>query len=209
DVTTDRSSPTLWSRAAVSHIGRVQAALDDARSQLERLEQWGCTCAWRLRTGNKLLAAGNGGSAAHAQHLTAELIGRYHAERCPLPAIVLHGDASAMTAIVNDYGADEMFSRQVRGLGVPGDVFIAFSTSGRSTNLVNAAAAARARGLATFAFCGPAPNPLADRCDDVIAVSAADTPTIQEVHQVLLHLLCDAIDHCLSASPGPAQVPSR
>ena len=200
-------APGSWrAESAAPHLGRLQAALATVEPRLDRLEQWAHTCAVRLRTGNKLLAAGNGGSAAHAQHLTAELIGRYRVERNPLPAIVLHGDSSALTAIVNDYGVDEMFRRQVLGLGAPGDVFVSFSTSGRSPNLVAAAAAAHDAGLATLTFCGPLPNPLAACCDDAIDVPIADTPTIQGVHQVLLHLFCDAVDHSLLAGRAPSAV---
>jgi D-sedoheptulose 7-phosphate isomerase len=177
------------------HLERVLEALGKVEPHLPRVHRWAQLCTTRLVAGGKLLAAGNGGSAAHAQHLTAELVGRYRDERPPLAAIVLHGDTSAMTAIVNDYGADEMFRRQVHALGTPLDVFVAFSTSGRSPNLVLAAHAARAAGLLTLAVCGPPSSPLAAACEDAMTVDAPDTPAIQEVHQVLVHLLCDAIDH--------------
>jgi D-sedoheptulose 7-phosphate isomerase len=192
------SRTTSWAqRDGRAHLARAREALELVEPELARVEEWATTCAMRLRTGNKLLAAGNGGSAAHAQHLTAELVGRYRDERAPMPAIVLHGDASAVTAIVNDYGADELFRRQVLAFATPGDVFFAFSTSGRSPNLLHAVAAARDHGALTLALTGAAPNPLAAACDDAIAVQSPDTPAVQEVHQVLLHLFCDAVDHAL------------
>src|SRR5690606_34246671 len=118
-------------------------ALAGLRAQVPLVEGWGRELAARLASGSRLLAAGNGGSAAQAQHLTAELVGRYRDERAPLSAIALHAETSALTAIVNDYGIDEMFARQVRAHGRPGDVLVVMSTSGRSPNMLAAAAAGR------------------------------------------------------------------
>lgn len=193
------------------------AALRDALGVLDpgALDRWGSRLAGVLHGGGRLLVAGNGGSAAQAQHLTAELVGRYLAERPPMSAIALHADTSALTAIGNDYGFDAVFARQVQGHGRPGDVFLALSTSGRSANLLQAAAAARAAGLAVWAFTGPAPNPLALAADDSLCVPAAATATVQEVHLVALHLLCAAVDSALgvsdrgaaaAAGPTPASI---
>lgn len=124
----------------------------------DRLEQWGRHLALRLAAGARLLVAGNGGSAAQAQHLTSELVGRFDAERVPLSAIALHADSSAVTAIVNDYGAREVFARQVHAHGRPGDVLLLISTSGRSPNVLAAAAAGRELGLTTWALTGPGPT---------------------------------------------------
>jgi D-sedoheptulose 7-phosphate isomerase len=137
---------------------------------------------------------GNGGSAAQAQHLTAELVGRYETERDPFSAICLHGDTSTLTAIANDYGAEEAFARQVRAHARPGDVLLCLSTSGSSANVVAAARAARECGAETWAFTGPAPNPLADECDEAVTLDCAPTSTVQELHQVALHMLCGAVD---------------
>ncbi|HTI35747.1 MAG TPA: SIS domain-containing protein, partial [Miltoncostaea sp.] len=160
---------------------------------------WGARLSRRLGTGARLLVAGNGGSAAHAQHLTAELVGRYRDERQPLSAIALHADTSSFTAIVNDYGADAGFARQVHAHGRPGDVLMVLSTSGRSPNLVAAVEAARCCGMASVALTGPAPNPLAAAADDALAVDAGSTATVQEIHQVVVHLVCAAVDAAFAA----------
>jgi D-sedoheptulose 7-phosphate isomerase len=147
-----------------------------------------------LLQGRRLLAVGNGGSAAQAQHLTAELVGRYCDDRIPFSAIALHADTSSLTAISNDYGVDEAFSRQVRAHGRPGDVLVALSTSGRSPNVLASVAAARGLGLTVWGLTGPAPNPLAAACDEALSVHSPSGATVQEVHLVAVHLLCAAID---------------
>jgi D-sedoheptulose 7-phosphate isomerase len=157
-----------------------------------------------LLGGGRLLAAGNGGSAAQAQHLTAELVGRYRDERRPLSAIALHAETSSFTAIVNDYGADTVFARQVRAHGRDGDVLLALSTSGRSANLLRAVEAARECGVQPWCFTGSAPNPLHDICDERIAVAAPTTATVQEAHLVLVHLLCASVD-AVARARGHAQ----
>jgi D-sedoheptulose 7-phosphate isomerase len=176
------------------HVRALEQALGALRVSMPDVEAWGARLAARLRDGGRLLAAGNGGSAAHAQHLTAELVGRYHDERQPLSAIALHADTSSFTAIVNDYGADAGFARQVQAHGRPGDVLVVLSTSGRSSNLVAAVEVARRCGMTTLALTGPAPNPLAAAADDALAVDAPTTATVQEVHQVVVHLVCAAVD---------------
>lgn len=185
-------------RSARAHIAALSEALARVERDAPRIERWGAALAARLGSGARLLCAGNGGSAAHAQHLSAELVGRYRDERVPLSAIALHAETSSLTAIVNDYGPDEGFARQVRAHGRPGDVLLALSTSGRSRNLMAAAAAAREAGLVTWALTGPAPNPLAGAVDEAVAVDAAATATVQEVHQVLVHLVCEAVDAALA-----------
>jgi phosphoheptose isomerase len=143
---------------------------------------------------------GNGGSAAHAQHLTAELVGRFRTERQPLSAIALHAETSTLTALVNDYGIDAMFERQVVAHGRPGDVLLLLSTSGNSTNLVTAAHAARRGGLTVRALTGAGPNRLAAAADEVVTVASSDAAVVQDVHQVAVHLLCAQID--VSLAPG-------
>lgn len=198
-----RPAPVWASR----HLEALQDALASIDDQLVRLERWSTELHRALEGGGRLLAVGNGGSAAQAQHLTAELVGRFRHERRPFSAIALHADTSAVTALANDYGFEEVFARQIRAHGRPGDVLVALSTSGRSANVVRAVETATDAGLTTWAFTGSAPNPLAAAADDAIAVVSSDTAAIQEVHQVLVHLLCVALDRCVGVEvddPGPA-----
>jgi D-sedoheptulose 7-phosphate isomerase len=185
------------------------AALRDALARMEdiagtRAASWGCHLAGVLGTGGRLLACGNGGSAAEAQHLTGELVGRFLHDRRPLSAIALHADTSALTAITNDYGGHESFARQVFAHGRPGDVLIALSTSGASRNVVSAVKAAHEVGMTAWALTGPAPNTLAAVCDDAIAVEAPSAATVQEIHLAIVHALCIAIDDALGVvAPTP------
>lgn len=181
------------------HLRQLQDALDGLHGDLGRLDRWGRDLARVLSGGGRLLAAGNGGSAAQAQHLTAELVGRYLHDRRPLSALALHADTSAVTAIVNDYGADEVFARQVRAHGRRGDVLVALSTSGRSPNVLRAAEAARGLGMSVLALTGPTPNPLVAAADESVSVDGP-TPTVQEVHQVAIHLICEALDDELAGA---------
>jgi D-sedoheptulose 7-phosphate isomerase len=185
------------------------AALRSALAMMEdiagaRAARWGRHLAGVLGTGGRLLACGNGGSAAEAQHLTGELVGRFLHDRRPLSAIALHADTSALTAITNDYGGHESFARQVFAHGRPGDVLIALSTSGASRNVVSAAKAAHEVGMTAWALTGPAPNTLAAVCDDAIAVEAPNPATVQEIHLAVVHAICLAIDEALGvAVPKP------
>jgi glycosyltransferase involved in cell wall biosynthesis/phosphoheptose isomerase len=191
------------------HLGALRDALAELEFDVERIEAWGERLADVLAAGGRLLAVGNGGSAAEAQHLTAELVGRFRTERQPLSAICLHGDTSSLTAIANDYGAEEAFARQVRAHGRPGDVLIALSTSGRSPNVVRAVEAANALGIATWALTGAEPSPLADVCDDVLRLRSTDAATTQELHLIALHILCGAVDRelALREPAAPAAAP--
>lgn len=196
----------------LDHELQVARALESIRPEAPTVDRWGRTLARRLVDGGRLLVAGNGGSAAEAQHLTAELVGRFVDERRPLSAICLSAETSSLTAIVNDYGADEMFARQVAAHGRPGDVVLLLSTSGRSPNVLRAAERANELGIRTWAMTGSAPNPLARCCDDALAVDAPSTAVVQAVHLVLVHALCAAVDAHLTAGtpvPVPAQVASR
>ncbi|HEU4450354.1 MAG TPA: SIS domain-containing protein [Gaiellaceae bacterium] len=194
------------SQAAVLRGNAHLAALRRALAALERdvpvLEAWGARLAHALLRGGRLLAVGNGGSAAQAQHLTSELVGRYVDERIPLSALALHAESSSLTAIANDYGAEAAYARQVRAHGRPGDVLLALSTSGRSPNVLAAAEAARAGRLAVWALTGPAPNRLAALAEESLAVEAAATATVQEAHQVAIHLLCAAVDREVELATG-------
>jgi D-sedoheptulose 7-phosphate isomerase len=175
------------------HLDNVVPALDSLRSQSGRLAAWGVELAQRLLRGQRLLAAGNGGSAAEAQHLTAELVGRFDGERVPFSAISLHAESSAMTAIANDYGYDDVFARQVRAHGRSGDVLLLLSTSGKSRNLLRAAEAASRLNITTWALTGSGPNPLSDACDEAVMIDALNA-NAQEGHLIALHAVCRAFD---------------
>jgi D-sedoheptulose 7-phosphate isomerase len=151
-----------------------------------------------FRAGHKLLIAGNGGSAADAQHIAGEFLSRLNFDRNPLPAIALTVDTSVLTAVGNDYGFERVFERQVRGLGQPGDVFIAISTSGRSPNVVAALKAAREGGLTTVGFTGTAANgTMQPLCDHCLAAPSAETPQIQQIHIVAAHAICGLVERDL------------
>lgn len=144
--------------------------------------------------GGKLLACGNGGSAADAQHFVAELIGRMGPERRSLPAVTLSVDPSAMTAIGNDYGYENVFARQVEGLGRDGDVLLAISTSGKSPNILRAIQAAHARGMKVIALSGEGGDPSLAACDVAIHIPASNTQRVQELHMAVLHAVCAHVD---------------
>jgi D-sedoheptulose 7-phosphate isomerase len=182
------------------HFAALRGALGQMRFAVPKIHAWGAHLASVLPAGHRLLACGNGGSAAEAQHLTGELVGRFRNERRPLSAIALHADTSAGTAIANDYGEHEFFARQVRAHGRPGDVLVALSTSGSSPNVVAAAKAAQEIGVTTWALTGPAPNPLAALCDDAISVDALSMATVQEVHLALVHALCATMDESMGVA---------
>jgi phosphoheptose isomerase len=177
-----------------SHVDQLTAALRSPETGLSAARRWGRLLAAPLTAGHRLLVAGNGGSAAEAQHLTAELVGRYVADRPPMSAIALHAETSSLTAISNDFGPAEAFARQVAAHGRPGDTLLLLSASGRSQNVLAAASQARSLGIRVWAMTGPPPNPLAALADDAICVAAPDTATVQEVHLVAIHALCDALD---------------
>lgn len=175
------------------HIEALTPTLRSLHDSSGRLASWGVRLAERLVAGQRLLAAGNGGSAAEAQHLTAELVGRFDGEREAFSAIALHAETSAITAIANDYGYEQAFARQVRGHGRPGDVLVLFSTSGRSPNLLCAVEAARDMGVETWSLTGPAPNPLALASDENVAIEGPSA-NVQECHLVAVHAVCRAFD---------------
>jgi D-sedoheptulose 7-phosphate isomerase len=189
------------------HINALIRALYRLEADEPRLIRWAGLAADRLRDGGRLLAAGNGGSAAQAQHLVAELVGKLDHDRPPLSAIALSAETCGLTAIGNDYGFDRVFSRQVTAHTRPGDVVVLMSTSGRSPNVVAAAEAARAAGAQVWAMTGTAPNPLSMACDDTFAVPAADTQVIQEVHLTAVHLLCAHVDAVLDGFRAGAPQP--
>lgn len=157
-----------------------------------------------MRAGRKLMIAGNGGSAADAQHIAGEFISRLTFDRAPLPALALTTDTSAITATGNDYGYERVFERQVLGLGQAGDVFLAISTSGNSANVVRALEAARARGIVTLGFAGGNGGRVAALCDHVLLAPSAWTPVVQQVHITAAHLLCALVERAMFPEEVPA-----
>ncbi len=150
-----------------------------------------------FKAGGKLLVAGNGGSAADAQHLAAEFVNRFEIERPPLPALALTTDSSNITSIGNDYSFDQIFSKQVRALGKENDVFLAISTSGNSPNITKAVEVARSMGIKVIALTGKGGGELAKKADILLNVDAKVTARIQEVHITVCHILCELVDHML------------
>jgi D-sedoheptulose 7-phosphate isomerase len=150
-----------------------------------------------LRSGHKILLIGNGGSAADAQHIAAEIIGRYKQDRPGYAAIALSTDTSALTAIANDYGFEQVFARQIEGLGQRGDVLLAFSTLGRSPNILAALRRARARGLVTIGFTGSKGEALGSLCDHLFMSPSDDTPVIQQIHLTFAHAICDEVERTM------------
>ena len=155
-----------------------------------------------LRAGNRLLIIGNGGSAADAQHISAEIVGRYKQDRPAWAAIALTTDTSALTAISNDYGFDQVFARQVEGFGQRGDVLLALSTSGRSANILAALRTARELGLATIGFTGSKGEAIGALCDHLLVVPSDDTPIVQQIHLTIAHGICDEIEQTVMREPA-------
>ena len=173
------------------HLAAIQKILDSKISDIEQSGQLICDA---LTSGRKILLCGNGGSAADAQHIAAELVGCYEKQRRSWPAIALTTDTSALTAVSNDLGYEQVFARQVLGLAQPGDVLVAISTSGKSKNVLRAAEQAREIGCKTIALTGASAEPLASLCDLVVAVPSNRTSRIQEAHITIGHLWCEMVD---------------
>ena len=164
------------------------------QSSLSKIEESGRLICDALTAGNKILICGNGGSAADAQHIAAELIGYYESQRRSWPAIALTTDTSALTAVSNDLGFEHVFARQVTGLAQPGDVLIAITTSGKSRNVLRAIEAAKERGCKIIALVGASGESLASLCDVVVSIPASRTSRIQEAHITIGHLWCEMVD---------------
>ena len=161
---------------------------------LDKVKEIAKACAGILKNGGKILICGNGGSAADAQHFASELTGRYKKERKGLPAIALSTDTSALTAISNDYGYEVVFSRLVEALGKKGDAVFLLSTSGNSPNLVKAAEKARENGLIRIGLLGKGGGKLLPHCDHAVVVMSDNTPRIQEMHGIIIHMICEYIE---------------
>jgi D-sedoheptulose 7-phosphate isomerase len=185
------TAANLLQRSLAEHLETVQALL---LSQLGEIERAGALLRDTLQQGHKVLLCGNGGSAADAQHIAAELVGRYELQRRAWPAIALTTDTSALTALSNDYGYEEVFARQVEALAVANDVLLALSTSGNSANVIKAVKKARELGCQTIALTGAGGEPLASLCDLAVVVPSPRTSRIQECHITIGHLWCELID---------------
>jgi len=173
------------------HLETIQSLL---RSTLNEIEQSGQMICDALLAGKKVLLCGNGGSAADAQHIAAELVGCYEKQRRSWPAIALTTDTSALTAVSNDLGYEQVFARQLAGLAQAGDILIAISTSGRSKNVLKAVERARELRCRTIALTGSSSDPLGSMCDFTVAVPASRTSRVQEAHITIGHLWCEMVD---------------
>lgn len=181
----------LLSNSLQEHIATMQQLL---QSGLPKIEESGRLICAALTGGNKVLICGNGGSAADAQHIAAELIGYYESKRRSWPAIALTTDTSALTAVSNDLGFEHVFARQVAGLAQSGDVLIAISTSGKSKNVIRAVEAAKERSCRTIALVGASAETLGSLCDVIVTVPSSRTSRIQEAHIAIGHLWCELVD---------------
>jgi D-sedoheptulose 7-phosphate isomerase len=181
---TDRLNESLELKAALL---RDEALLKVIAAAAE-------VCVKALASGKKLIFCGNGGSAADAQHLAAELVGRYLKERAALPAIALTTNSSSLTAIGNDYSYEQVFSRQIEALGDAGDIVVGISTSGNSPNIIRTLQSAKVKGLTTIAMTGESGGKLKDVADYCLRIPSRQTPRIQEAHILLGHILCEVIE---------------
>jgi D-sedoheptulose 7-phosphate isomerase len=180
---------TIWDE----HL-RVSAALGPLAGDVDRVV---ATIARSMAAGGRLLTCGNGGSAADAQHIAAELTGRFFRDRRPLPALALHGNTSSLTAIGNDYGYDHVFAREVAAHGRPGDVLLALSTSGNSENVLRAIEAARETRMTVIGLTGESGGKMREVCDVCLCVPSASTPRIQECHILIGHTVCELLERIL------------
>ena len=189
------------------YVGSIKAQLRELTGLLIELERNKDFVSAIMKTcetleecimrGNKILIAGNGGSAADSQHFAAELMVKYMIERDPIRAIALSADTSILTAVGNDYGFDDIFKRQLEGLGDSGDVFVAITTSGRSRNIIKGIYQSKKMGIRTVALCGKAGLDQGLECDNIISVNSHSVPRIQEVHGLIIHCICKKLEHSL------------
>ena len=189
-------------RTRFGEVAAVISAIAVDESLQSGLVDTAAACIASLRQGGKILLAGNGGSAADAQHIAGELVSRFMFDRPGLAGIALTTDTSILTAIGNDYGYERLFARQIQALGRPGDVFIAYSTSGSSPNILAALREARAQGLVTVGLTGSRKGPMCELCDHLLETPSASTPRIQEGHLVIGHMLCELIENDLFGEAG-------
>jgi D-sedoheptulose 7-phosphate isomerase len=189
-----KSDTTALIRSSIKESVAVKQDLLDNQELVDLIAAVADVLVQSLKTGCKVLLFGNGGSAADAQHIAAEFVGRFQKERLPLPALALTVDSSALTCIGNDYGYDKVFARQVAALGSKGDVAVGISTSGKSPNVLEGLAIARAKGLITVAFTGRTCGRLGEHSQYCICVPSDSTARIQEAHILIGHILCEIVD---------------
>jgi len=180
--------------AQIAATQRVITAMLNDQALLSVVEYAATACITCIRNGGKILLAGNGGSAADAQHIAAELVSRFEFDRPGMSAIALTTDTSILTAIGNDYGYETLFSRQIQAHGNPGDVFIGYSTSGRSPNILRAIEAAASQEMICIGLTGNRGGPMNELCDYLLEVPSGETPKIQEGHLMLGHILCGLVE---------------
>jgi D-sedoheptulose 7-phosphate isomerase len=191
---------TAYARSYLKESLDALAAAGGDPEFLKTLRTVADEMAKALAAGRKILLCGNGGSAADAQHIAGELLSRFESDRAPLPAIALTTDTSVLTAIGNDYGYDQVFERQVKGLGSKGDALVAISTSGRSPNILRALDAARSKGLVTIGFTGRKGGEMKSRCDVLLAAPSDRTPVIQQIHITVAHIVCGLVERRLGGA---------
>jgi D-sedoheptulose 7-phosphate isomerase len=184
-----------WNKiiSAITDSANTKLSLIDG-PQIATIEKIVGACVEALKNGNAIYWCGNGGSAADAQHLAAELSGRFYYDRPPLPSDALHCNTSYLTAVGNDYGYDKVYSRLIQGIGKEGDVLIGMTTSGKSPNIINALIQAHADGIKTISFCGEHTEDLEWTSDLILSVPSSDTPRIQECHMLVGHIICQLIE---------------
>ena len=186
----------------INEAQRVMSSMQADTVLFSTLKDAAGKCIACLQGGGKILLAGNGGSAADAQHIAGELVSRFAFDRPGLPSIALTTDTSILTAIANDYGYENLFARQIQAHGSKGDVFIGYSTSGKSPNILMALEEARSKGLVCIGLTGNRGGPMRELCDFLLEVPSSDTPKIQEGHLVLGHILCGLIEDRLFTRPS-------
>jgi len=188
-------------RSQINEANRISGLMAADTNLQATVQAAAQACIACLKNEGKILLAGNGGSAADAQHIAGEFVSRFAFDRPGLPAIALTTDTSILTAIGNDYGYEKLFARQVQAHGRAGDVFIGYSTSGKSPNVLRAFEEARQRGLSTIGLTGNRGGPMKELCDFLLEVPSASTPKIQEGHLILGHILCGLVENALFEPP--------
>jgi D-sedoheptulose 7-phosphate isomerase len=192
-------------RAQIEEAHRITGLMREDAGLQQAIAAAASACITSLKAGGKVLFAGNGGSAADAQHMAGEFVSRFMFDRPGLAAVALTTDSSILTAIGNDYGYDKLFERQVQALGRRGDVLVVYSTSGKSPNILRALEAARSQGLVTIGFTGNrggGVGPMHALCDHLLATPSPDTPKIQEGHLVMGHILCGLVERTMFTPPA-------
>ncbi|MBN9124138.1 MAG: phosphoheptose isomerase [Nitrosospira sp. 56-18] len=189
-------------RRQIGEAQRIMSAMLADETIISTLGEAAEACIGAMRSGRKVLLAGNGGSAADAQHIAGEFVSRFAFDRPGLPAIALTTDTSIITAIGNDYGYEMLFVRQIQANGNEGDIFIGYSTSGRSRNILRAFEGARNKGLVCIGMTGSGGGPMRELCDYLLQVPSTDTPKIQEGHLVLGHILCGLVENAMFEAPA-------